>query len=502
MASYLVDSVLNGPFQYGTIVEPGNETTPATVRARTYTNLTYEDKIRESVDIKATNIVLQVVHQQPYQALALQQSYQALALQQSYQSPPAIHQPLQQSSSTKLDSRLVVPSFNPTYDPIANLNKLMAFVTTKFAPRFPQINNQLRTLSNPKNQATIQDGKVTVQTVQGRQTQGYANNGARNTATNQGVNRQGAAGQARVVKCYNCQEEALESITYLDPKQLALLADNGVTVTQVQASQELPSPAAFETYDLDAFDSNCDDAPSAKAVLMANLSSFDSDVLSEETLELAKESRLKIPAKQNDPSLKEKKVNIAPVDYAAINKLSEYFVKHFVPQKQLFAEHAFCLPISQPVSEKPPIPSEPVLQKEIPRELPPINNKYFEIEKKEISLDNDRLLEHIICQDVTNIMMHVDSLLVNVLPANNNCLVHDNLEIERLEQENDHLFELLLSQDIVHICVNSIATLTNYAKMEQDYINQYSENLMLKDELAKKENMVDKKNVDEVVLRC
>ncbi|GJV53846.1 hypothetical protein Tco_1449587, partial [Tanacetum coccineum] len=34
-----------------------------------------------------------------------------------------------------------------------------------------------------------------------------------------------------------------------------------------------------------------------------------------ETLELAEESRIKMLAKQNDPSLKEKKVNIAPVDY-------------------------------------------------------------------------------------------------------------------------------------------------------------------------------------------
>ncbi|GJY77035.1 hypothetical protein Tco_0482151, partial [Tanacetum coccineum] len=50
----LVDSVLNGPFQYGTIVEPRNENTPATVRARTYNDLKDEEKIRESVDMKAT----------------------------------------------------------------------------------------------------------------------------------------------------------------------------------------------------------------------------------------------------------------------------------------------------------------------------------------------------------------------------------------------------------------------------------------------------------------
>nr|GEW51861.1 hypothetical protein [Tanacetum cinerariifolium] len=54
----LVDYVLKGPFQYGTIVEPETITTPATVRARTYTDLTDEEKLRESVDITATDIVL------------------------------------------------------------------------------------------------------------------------------------------------------------------------------------------------------------------------------------------------------------------------------------------------------------------------------------------------------------------------------------------------------------------------------------------------------------
>ncbi|GJZ20317.1 hypothetical protein Tco_0556907 [Tanacetum coccineum] len=117
-----------------------------------------------------------------------------------------------------------------------------------------------------------------------------------------------------------------------------------------------------------------------------------------------------------------------------------------------------------------------------------VDKKYFHIQKKEIFLDNDRLLEYITCQDVMNIVMHANSVLFNVLSANNKCLVNDNLESERLIQENNHLFELLLSQDIVHICVNSLATLTNYAKMEQDYIDEYSKNLVLKAEPVKKEH--------------
>ncbi|GJW94179.1 hypothetical protein Tco_0173851 [Tanacetum coccineum] len=40
-------------------------------------------------------------------------------------------------------------------------------------------------------------------------------------------------------------------------------------------------PTTFQTNDLDAFNSDCDEAPSAIAILMAKLFLYDSDVLSE-----------------------------------------------------------------------------------------------------------------------------------------------------------------------------------------------------------------------------
>ncbi|GJY66126.1 hypothetical protein Tco_0468364 [Tanacetum coccineum] len=113
-----------------------------------------------------------------------------------------------------------------------------------------------------------------------------------------------------------------------------------------------------------------------------------------------------------------------------------------------------------------------------------VDKKYFDILKKEVFLDNDQLLDHIICQDVMNIVMHADSILANVLPADNKCLVNDNLKIKRLEQENDHLFKHLLSQDIVHVCVNSYALRNDCREMQQDFIDEYNENLMLKLDLA------------------
>ncbi|GJU07295.1 retrovirus-related pol polyprotein from transposon TNT 1-94 [Tanacetum coccineum] len=68
-------------------------------------------------------------------------------------------------------------------------------------------------------------------------------------------------------------------------------------------------------------------------------------------------------------------------------------------------------------------------------------------EINEVKIDFNQM-EAAVEQYVMNIVMHANFVTVNVLPANNKYLVHDNLEIERLEQENDHLFELLLSQDI------------------------------------------------------
>nr|GEV26183.1 ribonuclease H-like domain-containing protein [Tanacetum cinerariifolium] len=54
-------------------------------------------------------------------------------------------------------------------DLIACLNKAVAFLTAVASSRFPLSNNQLRTSSNLRNQATIKDGRVIVQQVQRRQ---------------------------------------------------------------------------------------------------------------------------------------------------------------------------------------------------------------------------------------------------------------------------------------------------------------------------------------------
>ncbi|GJZ90500.1 hypothetical protein Tco_0662427 [Tanacetum coccineum] len=55
-------------------------------------------------------------------------------------------------------------------DPIDAINHMMSFLSVVVTSRFPTTNNQLRNSSNPRQQATINNGRVTLQSVQGSQT--------------------------------------------------------------------------------------------------------------------------------------------------------------------------------------------------------------------------------------------------------------------------------------------------------------------------------------------
>ncbi|GJX33206.1 hypothetical protein Tco_0243061 [Tanacetum coccineum] len=92
----------------------------------------------------------------------------------------------------------------------------------------------------------------------------------------------------------------------------------------------------------------------------------------EETLILEEVSRSKMLAKQNDLISKGKKIIFSPINYSELNKLSEDFGEHFVPQKALSTEQAFWLPLSNPNSEQPNVTQTPV-RVEVPKELPKVS---------------------------------------------------------------------------------------------------------------------------------
>ncbi|GKA82817.1 hypothetical protein Tco_0789565 [Tanacetum coccineum] len=86
--------------------------------------------------------------------------------------------------------------------PIDAINHMMSFFTTVVTSRYPTANNLLRNSSNPRQQATINNGRVTLQPIQGKQTsllrvfKTYAP-GASEASENRGC-----------VICYKCKGKA------------------------------------------------------------------------------------------------------------------------------------------------------------------------------------------------------------------------------------------------------------------------------------------------------
>ncbi|GJX21373.1 hypothetical protein Tco_0224050 [Tanacetum coccineum] len=185
-------------------------------------------------------------------------------------------------SSINLSSTYVPPHFannsqldsglSPTENLIENLTNTLALLTQSYKTYLPQTNNQLRTSLNPRNQATVQDDRVVVQNVQGRQNKGQGNNAR-------------GAGTAGYGGAQN-RSKRPQNFEYFKDKMLLMQAqENGVALDEEQLLFLIAD-------DCDAFDSDVDEAPTAQTMFMANLSSadpvydeagpsYDSDILSE-----------------------------------------------------------------------------------------------------------------------------------------------------------------------------------------------------------------------------
>nr|GEW03229.1 hypothetical protein [Tanacetum cinerariifolium] len=221
-----------------------------------------------------------------------------LALMSNVSNPQHYFPSSSTSSSIKVPQPIANSSLSPAKNLIENLTNTLALLTQSYKTFLPQTNNQLRTSSNTRNQATVQDDRVVVQSVQGRQNRGQGVNPRGGNAVGYGgaQNRVGNVnpGQARPGQARPAQENGVA----LDAEQLLFLAggqDNAFNDdVDEQPVQDLAlnEDNVFQDDDCDAFDSNVDEAPTAQTMFMANLSStdpvtdkagpsYDSDILSE-----------------------------------------------------------------------------------------------------------------------------------------------------------------------------------------------------------------------------
>nr|GEW32418.1 retrovirus-related Pol polyprotein from transposon TNT 1-94 [Tanacetum cinerariifolium] len=198
-------------------------------------------------------------------------------------------------------------------DPIDAINHMMSFLTAVVTSRYPATNNQLRTSSNPHQQATINNGRVTIQPIQGRQN--FMSDGSLRLFTS---GSGGAPGKQRVIVCYNYKGEGHMSKQCTKPKRKrdAEWFKDKVLLVQAQANGQVlqeeelefqadpgmaesssnqnvvTTNAAYQEDDLDAYDSDCDEINTAKIALMTNLSHYRSDNLAESNTKITSDSNI------------------------------------------------------------------------------------------------------------------------------------------------------------------------------------------------------------------
>ncbi|GKB24710.1 hypothetical protein Tco_0864111 [Tanacetum coccineum] len=206
----ILELVENGPLIWPTIEENG------VTRTKKYAELSAAEKIQADCDMKATNIILQGLPADIYSLLEREcKLYDAFDKFTHFKGESLHNLPPEWSKfvtdvklvkdllTTNFDQlrayleqaellanevhllseRFAVLVFSPGDDLIACLNKAMAFLMA------------------------VASSRVTMQQVQGRQGQSYSGTGYKSNATISGGNN--TSGQAKVVKCYNCQGEGL-----------------------------------------------------------------------------------------------------------------------------------------------------------------------------------------------------------------------------------------------------------------------------------------------------
>nr|GEU62641.1 hypothetical protein [Tanacetum cinerariifolium] len=215
----ILESVEHGLLIWPTVEENG------VIKTKKYAELSAAEKIQADCDIKATNIILQVAYQSP-------------------QAPPQIL-----TESPFVDSDFAVPVFSPGEErPLIQETK----------PLFKMAGLQCNKFKGDKGKIFLVLRIRAMLLVLGEIPQ---------------VDRQELLNSITDKK--SMLAEAQEAGQILNEDQHPFLANPRIPASQDQTI--IPHNATFQTEDLDAYDSDCDDLLNAQAVLMANISNYGSD---------------------------------------------------------------------------------------------------------------------------------------------------------------------------------------------------------------------------------
>nr|GFB95363.1 hypothetical protein [Tanacetum cinerariifolium] len=120
----------------------------------------------------------------------------------------------QHTSLLNMEHNIILLNFQKGDDLIDAINQMMLFFTSVVTSQYPLTNNQLKTLSNPHQQVTINNGRVTIQPIHGRQNSMTVGSSRPYTS---GFSK--TSWKQRVIVCYNCKVEGHMSKQCTKPKR-------------------------------------------------------------------------------------------------------------------------------------------------------------------------------------------------------------------------------------------------------------------------------------------
>nr|GEU90286.1 hypothetical protein [Tanacetum cinerariifolium] len=283
----IFESVENGPLIWPSI--KGNGVT----RPQKYSELSATKAIQADCDVKATNIIIQRLPPEVYALflntlppewskfvtdVKLVRDFHTTNIDQlhAYLGEHEFHaNEVRLMHEPNSDPLALVATHQQGDDPINAINHMMSFLSAVVTSRYPTTNNQLWNSSNPRQQATINDDRITLQQFRGDkflllrvQVEPILQEQVEVIMGNKGL-----LFVTIVKRKDTCPNSALK------------LKGNGMIHglrIKCQATQTvITHDDAYQADDLDAYDSDCNELNTAKVALMANLSHYGSDALAE-----------------------------------------------------------------------------------------------------------------------------------------------------------------------------------------------------------------------------